>query len=571
MYKYLRNIALVLLLPGLLAMGYALYSGPASWAVDGCTFWGTPVSLFVFWIGLAHAGTLLSAIFLVLDIKLDKRTAMLAELSTLCSLAVAVIFPLMHLGVLDRFYMVMPLVDARMNIANVRSPLVWDFCCILIYAVLSLLFFGVHLAANRFPSVAKIRKPLGWLLFPLVLWVHTVVSLDFAATFVPSWQGAFFPVYFIVGAIYSGLALVGCILWFEGYRMRLLEQLVKIGSWLLCAIWLWNFMVVGEFCASAFVFAGLFPQLLLVSSIKNSRVGRLLIYISILFGLLLERVFLVSPNLGDGVSFGWVDLGLVVFGLSVFILAFCKIRWHLGAAIEGESTFFGEVDDSDMVQVEAMAGVEPRMEPWRSYETKNLRFPVFVGVSLSTLFCLWCASRLAYDDLELSLLQFVPLVYPLTALIAALIVVGKTFYKDVLPEIKSFSKKRFFAWSFAIVLALTFFAGLLGAFYGGGESEPGGELVYSAPTHVSSAPMIWNARCSSCHGADGKFNEKFIREFYPVPQKLDIARLDSIGVDSLVQVILKGRGNMNSYEGRLTEEEARGLVHYMRNLAGEEK
>ena len=83
--------------------------------------------------------------------------------------------------------------------------------------------------------------------------------------------------------------------------------------------------------------------------------------------------------------------------------------------------------------------------------------------------------------------------------------------------------------------------------------------------------MIWNARCSSCHGADGKFNEKFIREFYPVPQKLDIARLDSIGVDSLVQVILKGRGNMNSYEGRLTEEEARGLVHYMRNLAGEEK
>lgn len=585
----------MLLLPGLVALGYALYNGPASWAVDGNTFWGTPISLFVFWIGLAHAGTLLSAIFLVLDIKQDKRTAMLAELSTLCSLAVAVIFPLMHLGVLDRFYMVIPLADARMNFANIRSPLVWDFCCIVIYGILSLLFFGTHLACGRFPGLSKIRKPLGWLLFPLVLWVHTVVSLDFAATFVPEWQGAFFPVYFIVGAIYSGLALVGCILWFEGYRMRLLEQLVQIGSWLLCAIWLWNFMVSGNFCTSAFIFAGLLPQLLLVSAIKNSRVGRLLIYISILVGLLLERLFLVSPGLGETVHFGLVDLGLLAFGLSAFILGFCGIRWYLGSAIEGESTFFGEVDDSDLVKGETAGsvggagadsgsgdgsdgsdGAEKYVEPWRSYETRTLRFPMFVGLSLTVLFCIWCGAQLAYDDVELTLVQVAPIIYPMAALIAALIAVGKAFYKEVLPELNTFSKKRRMIWSAVVIAFCILIAGLMGAFYGGGASVASDARVHSAPVaEISNSPavelsksrLIWNSRCASCHGTDGKFNEKFVREFYPVPQKLDSARIDSIGVDSLVQVILQGRANMNAYEGRLTEVEARGLVHYMQKLA----
>ena len=76
----------------------------------------------------------------------------------------------------------------------------------------------------------------------------------------------------------------------------------------------------------------------------------------------------------------------------------------------------------------------------------------------------------------------------------------------------------------------------------------------------------WNARCATCHGTDGKFNEKFVREFYPVPQKLDLQRVDSLGVDSLVNVVLNGRGNMNPYAGRLTYDEARALVNYMRSL-----
>ena len=212
MFKYLMLAGLVLFLPGLYALGYSIFEGPSAWMVDSRTFWGTPISLFVFWIGLAHAGTLLSAIFLALDIKLDRRTALIAELSTLVCLVFAGIFPLMHLGVVENFYMVMPLLDARGNFANVGSPLVWDFCCIAVYALLSLVFFMTHLKTREIPALDKYRKPMAWLLFPLVLWVHTVVSLDFATTFVPEWRGAFFPVYFIAGAILSGLALVNLLI-----------------------------------------------------------------------------------------------------------------------------------------------------------------------------------------------------------------------------------------------------------------------------------------------------------------------------------------------------------------------
>ena len=318
MFRVLFFIGLALLLPGLAAMGVSLCGGPVEWFTDKGTFWGLPISLFVFWIGLAHAGTLISAIFLVLDIKMDRRTALLAEMSTLCSLAVAVCFPLVHLGVVENFYMVAPLMDARGNISNLRSPLVWDFCCIAAYGVLSLLFFVCHFVMEPVkedsPTVAaarawikKVRRPMAWILFPLVLWVHTVVSLDFATTFVPQWQGAYFPLYFIAGAIYSGLALVSLLLMAENYRVRLIEKLTLVCSWFMILFWLWNFVLNGEFCVSAFVFAGLLPQLFFVEAVRESWWGHLFLCLSILAGMLLERIVMVSPSIpGFGWDWRWV-------------------------------------------------------------------------------------------------------------------------------------------------------------------------------------------------------------------------------------------------------------------------
>lgn len=568
MVRILLYIGLIFFVPGLAALGYSLYEGPGAWLLDRQTFWGTPISLFVFWIGLAHAGTLLSAIFLALGIKMDKRTAMLAELSTLCSLVVAGLFPLVHLGILKNFYMVIPLADARMNFANVGSPLVWDFCCIAVYGALSLLFFVTHLKTCENPLFGKWRRPLAWLLLPLVLWVHTIVSLDFATTFVPEWRGAFFPVYFIVGAIFSGLALVNLLLCTEGYRMRVLELLMMVFSWGMIVIWLWDFVLKGTFSTSAFIFAGVLPQLRWVGVIRDSRIGRIAMYLSILFGMLLERLFLVAPGLGDTKSstcFGMVDLGLVSFSVGLFMLLFFGLRRALDKHLDDVGAFFGEVDGSDMVQ-EGPDVSKDYVAPWDSKELKMLRFPLFAGLSSAVLFCVWSLVQQSLEYASLSVVNVIPLFYPVMAFVAAFVILDRMI---VVEKAFKIGKRGFrILVGFFVLVAFG-----LGAFYGGGSSELASvenatrESSADSVVSVERAALIWNSRCASCHGMDGKFNEKFVREFYPVPQKLDSIRIDSLGVDSLTRVILSGRNNMNAYEGRLTEAQARGLVLYMKSLA----
>lgn len=582
MFRYLMILGLTLFLPGLYALGYSIYQGPSAWMVDSQTFWGTPISLFVFWIGLAHAGTLLSAIFLALDIKLDRRTALIAELSTLVSLVFAAIFPLMHLGVIENFYMVAPLLDARGNFANVRSPLVWDFCCIAVYALLSLLFFTLHLKSRENPRLERYRKPLAWLLFPLVLWVHTIVSLDFATTFVPQWRGAFFPVYFIAGAILSGLALVNLLICAEGYRVRLLERLQLITTWILCAIWIWDLILKGYFCTSAFVFAGVLPQLRMVSIIREHRIGRIFFSVSILVGLFLERYFLVSPSAGQSSeTFGRIDLGLVAFSVGGFILLFFGIRRYLNRKMEGAGSYFGEVDGTDLAEAEqeefekenftGVRGIEKLrkgfyMQPWSSEEYRVLRFPLLVGFAAAILFAVWVWGQSVFANVELSIANVIPLLYPIIAVVTAVTLCARAYFVE-----KSFDMTRREKTLCGTLLVLA--AACLGAFFAGGASQLSNKSLDSQPISVDRsvsqqhAHLIWNARCATCHGTDGRFNEKFVREFYPLPQKLSVQRIDSLGVDSLVKVILNGRVNMNPYAGRLTPSEALGLVNYMRTLA----
>ncbi len=578
MAKLLRILGAVLLVPGLMALCSALQVGPASWFTDEKSFWGMPICLFVFWIGLAHAGTLLSAVFLALGVRLDRRTALLAELSTLCSLSLAVVFPLVHLGVIENFYMVAPFVDSRGIFANAGSPLVWDFCCIAVYGLLSFLFFHNHLSSRNVPAQEIIRKPFAWLLLPLVLWVHSVVSLDFAATFVPEWQGAFFPVYFVVGAVYSGLALVNCLLCAEGYRVRLLEKLMIFSSWFIGVIWGWDFLTKGVFFTWAFVFAGLLPQLLWVGAVRESRVGRLLVGLSVLLGLFLERLYLVSPSMSELPSLGLVDLGLVSFSAGFFLLFYFGLRRFVGCFVDEGGTFFGDVDGSEMEEdlsaTEPAEGDEEYVNPFSSREFKTIRLPLLLGILAMLLFTLWC---LNVPDTDLTLVNMLPLTYPVLALVAG---ISLWVSSGVLREI---SRRVLLV----VVMFCVLFGVLAGIFFVGYPSEESGRQIRSLSLTerennsekeknterdigLSSSALLWNARCSSCHGSDGKLNEKFVREYYPVPNTLTLSRLDSLGEDSLYQVISRGRTNMNSYEGRLTEKEIRGLVRYMRFLAGEE-
>lgn len=568
MFRALFCIGLALLVPGLVAMGVSLCGGPVEWFTDTQTFWGVPISLFVFWIGLAHAGTLISAAFLVLNVKMDRRTALLAEMSTLCSLAVAVCMPLMHLGVIANFYMVAPFWDARGNISNVRSPLVWDFCCIAVYGVLSLLFFVSHFCMNPLkddlPTVAvarawikKVRRPMAWILFPLVLWVHSVVSLDFASTFVPEWQGAFFPLYFIAGAIFSGLALVNFLLTFENYRVRVLEKLTLVCSWFMCAFWVWNFIINGNFCVSAFVFAGVLPQLLFVEWVRENRYACVSLWLSILLGMLLERVYLVSPTME---TFGWIDLGLVAFGAGMFLVTFYGLRRLLQKGIEDDELLMGDVDTvGEALDSEFEAASRKYFLPLSTPEYRILRLPVLCGILVAILFSIWTFNANDQVNIELRLVNVFPLFGPIIALVAALILTSRALWTVSRKSVR---------W--VVVSLLVAFAGACGAFYAGGSSVPekaSAETSSQLLDNVSVVNVVWDSRCATCHGIDGKFNKKFVREFYPVPQTLSLDRLDSIGEDSLVQVILQGRVNMNSYEGRISEGMARNLVMYMRILA----
>ena len=554
MYRFLLYIGAALLLLGATAFGVSLWDGPLAWHTDGRTFWGIPISLFVMWIGLAHAGTLISAIFLALGYPLGRRTSMIAELSTLCSLAVAVLFPLVHLGVIENFYMVVPFLDARGNFANMRSPLVWDFCCIAVYGAVSTLFFASHLFSEKNPSLKRLIRPMAWLLFPLVLWVHTIVSLDFAVTFVPEWRGAFFPLYFIAGAIYSGLALVIILLTAEHCRVRALEKLMLTFSWFMAVFWLWEFLLKGTFSFEVVFLGAVVPQLMWLRFIRENTFGRLLVAFSILISLGLERYILVTPSEYDVANaFGWVDLGLVSFSVGLFVLLFFVLRAKLGSLLEGDDVVMGEIvlqeDDSAKVDVPGRNDFTP------------LRFPLLLGALVTLLYVIWGVSCDTGVVSPLSTVNIVPLCLPILVLVSSITLCANSLWKILGNRAK------------VVCIVLAGILGILaGAFWAGGSSEvPLGGVSVQELTSSKTTEGIWMSRCASCHGNDGKFNEKFVREFYPLPQTLSLERLDSLGEDSLVHVILDGRVNMNPYRDRVTEDEARGLVHYMRQLAGEER
>ena len=554
MYRILVYIGVVLLLLGASAFGLSLWDGPTAWHTDARTFWGIPISLFVLWIGLAHAGTLISAIFLALGYPLGRRTSMLAELSTLCSLVVAALFPLVHLGVIENFYMVVPFLDARGNFANLRSPLVWDFCCIAVYGVVSLLFFINHLFSEKKPALKKLIRPMAWLLFPLVLWVHTIVSLDFAVTFVPEWRGAYFPLYFIAGAIYSGLALVIILLTAEHCRVRVLEKLMLSLSWFMAAFWFWEFLLKGMFSFEVFFLGAVVPQFMWLRVIRENTFGRLLVAFSILVSLGLERYILVTPSEYDVANaFGWLDLGLVAFSMGLFVLLFFVLRAKLSALLEGDDVVMGEI----VLQEDDPA----KMEVSESNVFSALRLPLLLGVLVTLVYVTWAVSCDSGVLVSLSVANIVPLCLPLLVLVASIVLCARPLWSILGNRI------RFVAIVLAGILGV-----FVGAFWAGGGSDTTSAVVsVQELASAKSIEGIWASRCASCHGNDGKFNEKFVREFYPLPQKLSLERLDSLGADSLVHVILNGRINMNPYRGRVTEDEARGLVHYMRLLAGEDQ
>ncbi|BBO23816.1 MAG: polysulfide reductase NrfD [Armatimonadetes bacterium] len=231
------GFAFVCLLAFLISLTYLLMVGVGIWGVNQPVGWGLDIINFVWWIGIGHAGTLISAILLLMRQRWRTSINRLAETMTLFAVMCAGLFPLAHLGRPWAFYWILPYPNALGMWPNFRSPLVWDVFAVSTYLTVSALFWYVGLIPDLATLRDKRKRGLskyvfaltswGWngtsshwhryeaaylvlagISTPLVLSVHSIVSLDFAVSIIPGWHTTIFPPYFVAGAVFAGFAMV---------------------------------------------------------------------------------------------------------------------------------------------------------------------------------------------------------------------------------------------------------------------------------------------------------------------------------------------------------------------------
>jgi len=219
------------------SIGYLVWEGTGIWGLNTPVGWGWAIVNFVFWVGIGHAGTLISAVLFLFRQKWRTSINRFAEAMTIFAVICALVFPGIHVGRIWAVYYFFPVPNQMDLWPNFRSPLLWDFFAVGTYFTVSLLFWYTglipDLATLRDRATTKIRKTvlgifsLGWrngnkqwkhyelaylllagISTPLVLSVHSVVSMDFATSVIPGWHTTIFPPYFVAGAIFSGFAMV---------------------------------------------------------------------------------------------------------------------------------------------------------------------------------------------------------------------------------------------------------------------------------------------------------------------------------------------------------------------------
>jgi Ni/Fe-hydrogenase subunit HybB-like protein len=220
---------------GLVAWGYQLFSGMGVTGLHRPVFWGFYLVDFVFWIGISHAGTLISAILRLTDAGWRKPVTRAAEAITVFALMIGAMFPIIHLGRAWRFYWLFPYPNGRLLWPNFRSPLLWDVTAIVTYLTGSVIYLYLPLIPDLAQLADEHKTPwrralyralsLGWtgsdrqwhaleramklmacIILAVAVSVHTVVAWDFAMTIAPMWHSTIFGPYFVAGAIFSGIA-----------------------------------------------------------------------------------------------------------------------------------------------------------------------------------------------------------------------------------------------------------------------------------------------------------------------------------------------------------------------------
>lgn len=241
---------------GMLSIGYQVMTGIGTWGLNKTVGWAFDITNFVFWVGIGHAGTLISAVLFLVRQRWRTSVNRSAEAMTLFAVMCAAIFPLIHMGRPWLAFWVFPYPNTRGSLwVNFRSPLLWDVFAISVYFTVSAVFWFIGLI----PDLATIRDrskglrktlfgalSFGWsgsvrtwtryekmylllagLATPLVLSVHSIVSFDFATSVLPGWHATIFPPYFVAGAIFSGMSMVLTLMLIARKVMRLDDYLTR--------------------------------------------------------------------------------------------------------------------------------------------------------------------------------------------------------------------------------------------------------------------------------------------------------------------------------------------------------
>lgn len=231
------SVAFTFLIIGAVTVAYQIKVGIGTWGLNKTIGWGWDITNFVFWVGIGHAGTLISAILLLFRQKWRTSINRAAEAMTIFAVMCAGIFPIIHMGRPWLAHWVFPLSNVRGTLwVNFRSPLLWDVFAISTYFLVSAVFWYI----GMIPDLATLRDrsqgikekiygllSFGWdgsnrtwhryevlclilagLATPLVVSVHTIVATDFATSVIPGWHTTIFPPYFVTGAVFSGFAMV---------------------------------------------------------------------------------------------------------------------------------------------------------------------------------------------------------------------------------------------------------------------------------------------------------------------------------------------------------------------------
>ncbi|KWV57080.1 hydrogenase [Bradyrhizobium macuxiense] len=364
--------------------------GIGIWGVNSTVVWGFAIADYVWWIGIGNAGTLISSMLLLMRQSWRASTNRFAEAMTLFAATIAGIFPIVHLGRPIYFYWLTPYPNTMHLWPQWRSALIWDFWAILSYILFSILFWYVGLipdfatmrdrAQTRAPAIFYGALALGWcgssrqwhvyeklhlalacLGVPLVVSLHSVVGMDFAASLMPGWQETIFPPYFVVGAMYSGFAMVLCLAALVRWGFRMQGLITTAHFDVMAKVMLAASIIMGLSYATewfnawyggqhadrslvAFEFAGhyapmfwalllcnvVIPQAFWSSAIRSNVIAVFVISVIINIGMWLERILIIWNTLShDYLPSAWrmflptVWDWLLTFGsLGLFALMF---------------------------------------------------------------------------------------------------------------------------------------------------------------------------------------------------------------------------------------------------------